>query len=800
MLKLRGLGLRIVLAAVLLVALVQGVALLVIWNANRGNAYDRARAELVAGGNAIEQALQAQRQQLTQYVRLLAEHPALRAPGSDPFQDLRKLAVRADLGPSQRLQLVEGRSLRASVLASGSNAQPDDMAVLASAELLARVRAGEAVHDIVINQDGAFLVVVASIAGTEFHLLLATAFDDAMAQQLQRVTSTGVTLMLHGRELAATPLGTSVTQPDPVRFAQELAGAVATLGNTGIAPVDGRDFAYRLQTLSSTGERRLVVVAHQPVSAVLPAFERLGGVLLGLGLASLLLALAAGYLLAATVLKPLRRVSEGALRMCDGDYRQPIAVSRPRELADLAGSLNRMRASFAAREDHVVRLAYEDSLTGMPNRARLLERAEAALRQARAERSPLAVMLLDLNRFKQINDTLGHAAGDEVLKLVAARIRTAVRPADTIARFGGDEFAIALPGADLEIARTVARAINRALGSSIEYGGELIDTGASIGIAAFPEHGSDVDTLLRCADIAMYAAKRNHASYALYDLSHEVVRREHLSLLGELRRAVEESQLRAFYQPKVDIATNRVTGAEALVRWRHPTRGMLSPGDFLPYAEQTGYIRVLTRWMLAVTVRQCGAWAAAGMPLQIAVNISARDLTARDREGKDDLPRRVADLLRQHGVPPHLICLEITESGVMEDPEHALTVLHDLHALGVSLAIDDFGTGFSSMSYLKQLPVHELKIDRSFVKDIATSTKDESIVRSMTQLAHSLGLKVVAEGVEDDATLDRLRAIDCDIAQGYLIARPMRRAAFEQWVREDGGLAPKAQGTQPAVA
>ena len=204
--------------------------------------------------------------------------------------------------------------------------------------------------------------------------------------------------------------------------------------------------------------------------------------------------------------------------------------------------------------------------------------------------------------------------------------------------------------------------------------------------------------------------------------------------------------------------------------------------------------------MLAVTVRQCGAWAAAGMPLQIAVNISARDLTARDRDGNDDLPRRVADLLRQHGVPPHLICLEITESGVMEDPEHALAVLHDLHALGVSLAIDDFGTGFSSMSYLKRLPVHELKIDRSFVKDIATSTKDESIVRSMTQLAHSLGLKVVAEGVEDDATLDRLRAISCDIAQGYLIARPMRRAAFEQWVRDDGGLAPKAAGTQPAVA
>ncbi len=800
MLKLSGLGLRIVLAVVLLVALLQGVALLTIWNANRGNAYDRARAELVASSNALTQSMQAQRQHLAQIVALLAEHPALRAPGADPHQDLRKLAQRASLGPSQRLQLLERTSLRASVPAPGGNMQPDDVAALATAALLARVRAGEPAHDIVLNEHGAFVVAVASITGTDSHLLLATTIDDVLAQHLQRVTSVGTTLLVIGGEGGAAPLGTSVTQPDPVRFAQALAGAVAAPGSSGIAAVDGRDFAYRVETLATLGDRRLVVVAHQPVSAVLPAFERLGSLLLGLGLASLLLALAAGCLLAATVLRPLRKVSEGALRMCDGDYRQSIVLARPRELAELAASLNRMRASFAAREDQVVRLAYEDALTGLPNRARLIERAEGALREARAEKSSLAVMLLDLNRFKQINDTLGHAAGDEVLRLVAARIRTAVRPADTIARFGGDEFAITLPGADLETARAVARAVNQALGGSIEYGGQLIDTGASIGIAAFPDHGSDIDTLLRCADIAMYAAKRNHASYALYDLRHEVVRREHLSLLGELRRAVEESQLRAFYQPKIDIATNRVTGAEALVRWRHPTRGLLAPGEFLPYAEQTGYIRVLTRWMLAVTVRQCGAWAAAGMPMQIAVNISAGDLTARDREGKDDLPRRVGDLLRQHAVPPHLICLEITESGVMEDPEHALAVLHDLHALGVSIAIDDFGTGFSSMSYLKRLPVHELKIDRSFVKDIATSAKDESIVRSMTQLAHSLGLKVVAEGVEDDATLDRLRAIDCDIAQGYLIARPMRRAAFEQWVRDDGSLVRKPSGTQSAVA
>jgi diguanylate cyclase (GGDEF)-like protein len=394
-------------------------------------------------------------------------------------------------------------------------------------------------------------------------------------------------------------------------------------------------------------------------------------------------------------------------------------------------------------------------------------------------------MLLDLDRFKGINDTLGHAAGDEVLRRVAERLRGVLRDRGTVARLGGDEFAIVLTAADVDEVRAVARAIVGALRAPIEFEGQPIDVAASIGIALYPEDGIDAGTLMRRADIVMYVAKRSTASFAFYDERYEVAQRQHLSLLGELRRAVESAELRAYYQPKIELASGRIGGVEALVRWRHPTRGLVPPGEFMPYAEQTGFVRVITRWMLAVTLRQCGRWAEQGTPLQVAVNISARDLMSRD------LPQLVGDLLHSHRVRPELVCLEITESSFMEDPELALATLRALHGLGVRLAIDDFGTGFSSLAYLKRLPVDELKIDRTFVMGMVDDRDDRMIVRSTIELAHNLGLKVVAEGVETDACLDELRALGCDLVQGYLISGPLRRSKLEAWLRESRwGMAP----------
>jgi EAL domain-containing protein (putative c-di-GMP-specific phosphodiesterase class I) len=305
--------------------------------------------------------------------------------------------------------------------------------------------------------------------------------------------------------------------------------------------------------------------------------------------------------------------------------------------------------------------------------------------------------------------------------------------------------------------------------------------GTSIGIAHFPEHGRDAQTLVRNADIAMYAAKRNKTGYAIYDPHYDTSQQEHLSLLGELRRAVERDELRLYYQPKVSMTSANISAVEALIRWEHPTRGLVPPAMFVPFAEHTGYIKLLTRWVIREAVRQCGAWLREGLRLQVAVNISARDLMNRE------LPAEVATLLAEHGVPPALLCLEITESGFMEDPVHAQKVLDRLAELGVRLSIDDYGTGHSSLSYIMRLPVHELKIDRSFISRMGVNDELSTIVRSTIDLGHNLGLKVVAEGVEDLSVWNMLRTLGCDDAQGFYMSRPLSADALAAWIRENDG-------------
>ena len=782
MLKLRGLSARIVVAVVLLIAALQAAQFAWLSRANRENARDRAGQELVLGELSLNRALDQQRRQLRATATLLAADPGMRdLLGADPRPARERLAARVALTPATVFQGVDAGGLRSTVETGRGRAPARTLPRLADHALIDDAQRNGSAAARVLAEGRVYEVVAAPLGSGGASLVLALCYDDGLARALQALTSLGITLVLTSASGEVRALGSSLA-------AGEAAQVVAALARPdrprGLA-TDQPGQVHRVLTLAQVGDARVEAVVQRSLADVLPVFEQLQPRMLAAAAGAVLLALLASLALAHALTRPLRRLAEGAQRIRDGDYRAPIEVRSADEFGALADSLNHMRQSIAAREEENLRLAYSDALTGLPNRLRLVQRIGDGIAQALRERSKLAVILLDLDRFKQINDTLGHRAGDAVLAAVASRINLAVRPADTVARLGGDEFAVALPGAGADIARAVADRIAAALKEPIEHDGQPIDVGASLGIAVFPEHGSDVDTLLRCADIAMYAAKRNHAARAVYDASHEVARREHLSLLGELRRAVEESQLRAYYQPKIDLASGRVVGAEALVRWRHPARGLLSPAEFMPYAEQTGYIRVVTRWMLAVTLRQCGAWAASGLPLQVAINLSVRDLVRHDLVGAVD------DLLHTYKVPAHLVCLEITESSFMQDPERAMDILRDLHGLGVHLSIDDFGTGFSSLAYMKQLPVHELKIDRTFVQGMATSEKDVSIVRSTVQLAHSLGLKVVAEGVEDERCLERLRELRCDLAQGFLLGRPMRRAAFEEWARrQDRGRAP----------
>jgi diguanylate cyclase len=420
--------------------------------------------------------------------------------------------------------------------------------------------------------------------------------------------------------------------------------------------------------------------------------------------------------------------------------------------------------------------ALHDSLTGLPNRALFRDRGELALAMAARKQVCSAVMLLDLDRFKEVNDTLGHNSGDLLLQQVAARLKATLRDSDTVARLGGDEFTVLLPEVlDAKSAMAVAGKVAETLQGSFIVSGVTLDLEVSIGVAVFPDHGSDIDNLISRADVAMFVSKRDHVECTLYVPELDINAPLSLSLLGDLRRALDRDELVLYYQPKADLATGQVVGVEALVRWQHPTRGLIPPANFVPLAERTGLIHPLTNFVLDEALRQCRVWIDDGLQLPVAVNMSARNLL------DVNFPGLAEALLDKWRIPARMLQLEITENAMVSDPERARTCLQRLTELGVSISVDDFGTGYSSLSYLKDLPLQELKIDRSFVMDMQDHAASRVIVNSIVSLAQNLGLRVVAEGVEDQAAWSELSRLGCDVAQGYLLARPMAGSDVVGW-------------------
>ncbi|MBI3301707.1 MAG: EAL domain-containing protein [Deltaproteobacteria bacterium] len=492
---------------------------------------------------------------------------------------------------------------------------------------------------------------------------------------------------------------------------------------------------------------------------------------------------------------------EFRFRHRDGSWRVLEALSTGScDDAGVTGIVVNSR-DISGREAQTAALRYQalhDALTDLPNRTLFLESLQEAIVDAQRYNKPLALLFLDLDRFREINDTFGHQWGDVLLQQIGPRLRSALRKSDPVARLGGDEFAVLLPTAgDATGATQIARRILSALEQPFVIEGHALDVSASIGIAFYPEHGADTDTLMRRADIAVYMAKRASSGYAFYTADQDHYSPERLILTGELRHAIEHDQLLLHYQPKAHFATGQVSHVEALVRWQHPPHGLLPPDRFVPLAEQTGLIKPLSLWVLNTALRQCHAWQQEGLTLHVAVNLSMRNLQ------DPRLPDIITELLATWSVAPTCLDVEITESALAADPERALEILTRLGEMGVRISIDDFGTGYSSLAYLKRLPVDEIKIDKSFVIGMTADDNDAAIVRSTIDLGHNLGLAVVAEGVENQATWDLLAALGCDFAQGYYLSRPVPAVELTHWLREPpwsmGGQAVRPLMGQPQL-
>lgn len=551
--------------------------------------------------------------------------------------------------------------------------------------------------------------------------------------------------MLNGEPATLTLAGTEyVTLVEVLQTPQESSGVTAIL-------------QYSLD---------LALVPYRPLFVVLAA----------LAITALVVSLLGSIAIARGVAKPIQVLDLAARRIQAGTYTDKVEVTQSDEIGRLGETFNQMMDGIAEREARIEHQSLHDAATGLANRA-LFERNLTGF-ITESHDAPLTVLLIEIGRVSEINYTLGHETGEDLIRVIGARLSSMIKQGDMVARHSSTMFSILMPGASADDVAPIVDRILNSFENPVPIAGIQLDVTAAIGEACHPDHGSDAKTLLQRADTAIYEAKASSRQFATYDPEADPHKPERLTMMGELRKGLERGEFKFFYQPKVDIAAQKITHVEALVRWIHPERGFMPPDDFIPLAEQTGNIQKLTEWALETAIAQSKAWQDVGIDIIVAINLSARDLTNRR------LPDQIGELLKTHGIAANRIVLEITESAIMEDKDNAMAVLTALHKMGHILSIDDYGTGYSSMAYLKALPVQEIKIDKSFVLNLATNKEDEILVRSTIDLGHNLGLKVTAEGVEDEESLNILNKYGCDTGQGYFISKPMPVEDIEAFYKD----------------
>lgn len=760
---------RIVGVLVLLLLVVVGALYVAVQTATSAAVRSQAREQLDVGSLVFQQLLEVRGRQLHDAVQVLAADFGFKdAVASGDTETIR--SALANNGARINASVVMMLALDGNLQVSSDRRISGETAKRLSAQVMQRQREGVQIFLMPIA-DTIYLLVQATVTAPLpiARVMMGFQVDDIFAAELRELTHLDLTLRATQDGLA--DIWISTLQPAQ---REQLQGRMAELGNDAISLIGDEYYLNQTLVLASGDGFEVRALLHKSLSQAQQAFAPLDQNILLIALVALTASLVGALLLARSISQPVQQLAAVAERVRQGDYQASLDLERSDELGRLATAFQAMQQGIAERERQLAHNALHDALTGLPNRTLALERLGSAITAGR----PTALLYLGIGNFRAVNEILGPQGGDLVLQQLSQRLQTTLRPGDSVARIIADQFLLLLENSDSDSAVAVADRVQQLLLKPLRIDTHDVVLDCRIGIASYPVDGNAAEELLRRASIAMQDAASMASHLQVYQRGRDDAHQRQIRLIRDLRHAPAKAELLLHYQPKLDIATGQVHQAEALLRWQHPELGMVSPGEFIPLAERTGSIQLLTAWVIEEVMRQLREWAGRGLRVQVSLNISTDDLI------DPHLPAQVSSLLVQYQVPAEQLIFEITESGVMLNPEVALQVLQGLRECGISLSVDDFGTGYSSLAQLKRMPVQELKIDQSFIRDLDDASEDAVIVRSTIEMSHSLGLKVVAEGVEFERSLLLLKRWQCDIAQGYLISRPLAAPAFEAWMAQ----------------
>ncbi len=731
--------------------------------------------------NSVRQELEGARTGFNQL--FLARYRLLRELGANLGQDPNFIAA-ATAEPARLQALLENAVMRSAathalyVTPDGSIAAatgPSDLSALAP-----QLHTGTfALQTIALDRQHyqvAALPLAELSGGT---LILAMALDEGLVQEFRSRTGLHVSLFDLANKYQSDIVSTLASQDEHQLISELQQFGLVHDGNT-----DNLDLTLGSGVWLGSGHalqgsgNQLFAVIQKSLDGEMQPYYRVKENLLTLLVQVLFVAVLGSIYIGSRITKPIRQLADLAARIGQGNYNVGIRTTGHDEIGKLGESINTMQREIAKREQKILFQAQHDELTGLPNRYLVRDRIEGAIERAVRNSGTFVVVMLDIARFKQINDTLGHAIGDLVLREVANRLRDNLRRSDTLARLGSDDFMLVQEQTDLAAVQEKIRdTLVPALSVPYCIDGSELFVKCQFGLVAWPAHGDNAETLLRRAEIALFEAKSAPQALAVYESGCDENHLREFTIVSDLDKALLTGAITLCYQPKVNLRTGSAAQAEALVRWDHPELGQVGPGEFIGVLERTGNINRLTHWIIGEACRQCRAWLDRGLDVRISLNLSALDLL------DDTLPGVIESSVTAHKVPTRNLVFEITESAVMQNPETSLALLATLKDAGFRLALDDYGTGYSSLAQVKNLPISELKIDQSFVLELEQDGQDAIIVRSTIELAHSMGLEVVAEGVESETALELLRQMGCDHGQGYLFCKPVNAAAFEEWSR-----------------